>query len=51
MANYSVKFFTFRQLINDMYSSSNIIRVTKSKSMRWVGHVACKGRGEVCTGF
>jgi hypothetical protein len=26
-----------------MYSSPNIIRVTKSRRMRWVGHVACKG--------
>ena len=25
----------------DLYSSSNIIRVVKSRRMRWVGHVAC----------
>ena len=28
--------------IYDLYSLSNIIRVTKSTSMRWVGHV-CMG--------
>jgi hypothetical protein len=27
------------------------IRVIKSRRMRWAGHVARKGRGEVFTGF
>jgi hypothetical protein len=33
--------------LNDLYSSPNIIRVTKSRRMRWVGHVARmrEGRG------
>ena len=26
--------------LNDLYSSPNIIRVIKSKRMRWAGHVA-----------
>jgi hypothetical protein len=26
--------------LNDMYSSPNIVRVVKSKRMRWAGHVA-----------
>ena len=26
---------------NDLYSSSNIVRVIKSRRMRWAGHVAC----------
>ena len=26
--------------LNDLYSSSNIVRVIKSRRMRWVGHVA-----------
>ena len=26
--------------LNDLYSSPNIIRVIKSKIMRWAGHVA-----------
>jgi hypothetical protein len=31
-----------------IYSSQNIIRQIKSKSMRWAGHVACMGgEGEV----
>ena len=29
--------------LNDLYSSLNIIRVIKSRRMRWVGHVACMG--------
>jgi len=35
--------------LNDLHCSPNI-RVIKSR-MRWVGHVACMGRGEVLTGF
>ena len=38
-------------LINDLYSSPNIVREIKSKSMRWAGHVACMGREEAYTGF
>jgi hypothetical protein len=37
--------------LNDLYSSPNIIRVIKSRRMRWAGHVACVKRGEVHTGF
>jgi len=29
--------------LNDLYSSSNTVRVIKSRRMRWVGKVACKG--------
>jgi hypothetical protein len=29
--------------LNDRYSSPNIIRVIKSRTMRWVGHVARMG--------
>ena len=29
--------------LNDLYSSSNIVWVIKSRRMRWVGHVACMG--------
>jgi hypothetical protein len=28
----------------DLYSSPNVNRVTKSKRIGWVGHVACMGR-------
>jgi len=29
--------------LNDLYSSPIIVRVIKSRRMRWVGHVACMG--------
>jgi len=29
--------------LNDLYSSQNIIRVIKSRRMRWAGHVVCMG--------
>jgi hypothetical protein len=28
---------------NDLYASPDIVRVIKSRRMRWVGHVACVG--------
>jgi hypothetical protein len=31
--------------LNDLYSSPNIIWVTKSRRMRWAGHVARMGEG------
>jgi hypothetical protein len=31
--------------LNDLYSSPNIIRVIKSRRMRWAGHVECMGEG------
>jgi hypothetical protein len=34
-----------------LYSSPNIVRVIKSRRMRWAGHVARMGRGDVFTGF
>jgi hypothetical protein len=37
--------------LNDLYSSSNIIRVIKLRRIRWAGHVARMGRGEVHTDF
>jgi hypothetical protein len=29
--------------LNDLYCSPNIVRVIKSRIMRWAGNVACKG--------
>ena len=31
--------------LNNLYSSPNIVRVIKSRIMRWVGHVALVGGG------
>ena len=31
--------------LSDTYSLSNIVRVVKSRRMRWAGHVACMGEG------
>jgi hypothetical protein len=46
---------SWRKLHNDelhsLYASPNIVRVIKSRRMRWAGHVARMGRGEVFTGF
>jgi hypothetical protein len=40
---------SWRKLHNDelhnLYSSPNIVRVIKSRRMRWAGHVARKGEG------
>ena len=30
--------------LNDLYSSSNIVRVIKSRRIRWAGHVARMGK-------
>jgi hypothetical protein len=40
--------------LSDLYSLPNIVRLVKSRRMRWAGHVAhvrMWGRGEGCTGF
>ena len=29
--------------LNDLYSLPNIVRVIKSRRMRWAGHVECRG--------
>jgi hypothetical protein len=37
--------------LHDLYSSPNIVRVTKSRRMRWAGHEARMGRREACIEF
>jgi hypothetical protein len=37
--------------LNALYLSPNIIRVIKSRRMRWAGHVARMGKRGVHTGF
>ena len=36
--------------LNDLYSSPNIVRVIKSRRMRWAGHVARMGEEMGCIG-
>ena len=36
--------------LNDLYPSPNILRVMKSRRMRWAGIVACTGEERVCIG-
>ena len=31
--------------LSDLYPLPNIVRVVKSRRMRWAGHVACMGKG------
>ena len=37
--------------LNDLYCSPNVVRVIKSRRMRWAEHVARMGRGEAYTRF
>jgi len=37
--------------LNDLCYSPDIMRVIKSRRMRWTGHVARVGRGDVYTGL
>jgi len=37
--------------LNDLYSSPNIVRVIKSRRMRWAGHVARMGEERGCIWF
>ena len=39
------------EALNDLYSSPNIVRVIKSRRMRWAGHVAHMGEERGCIGF
>jgi len=34
--------------LNDLYSSPNVVRVIKSRRMRWTGHVARMGEERGC---
>jgi len=37
--------------LNDLHSSPNVVRFKKSRRMRWAGHVARMGRGEMYVVF
>jgi hypothetical protein len=34
--------------LSNLYFSPNIVRVIKSRRLRWVGHVTCMWEGERC---
>jgi hypothetical protein len=36
--------------LHNLYCSPNIIRMIKSRRIRWTGHAACIGRREMPTG-
>ena len=40
-----------KEELNDLYSSPNIVRVIKSRRMRWAGHVARMGEERVVYRF
>ena len=40
----------YNEELNDLYSSPNIVRVIKSRRMRWAGHVARMGEEGGCIG-
>jgi hypothetical protein len=40
-----------RKFLHKLYSSSSIIRMTQSKSMRWAGHVSRMGMKECIEEF
>ena len=40
----------YNEELNDLYSSPNIVRVIKSRRMRWAGHVARMGEERGCIG-
>jgi hypothetical protein len=33
-----------KEELNDLCSSASVVRVIKSRRMRWAGHVACMGK-------
>ena len=37
--------YIYNEELSDLYSLPNIVRVVKSRRMRWVGHVARMGQG------
>ena len=39
-----------KEELNDLHSSSNVVRVIKSRRMRWAGHVEHVGEERGCIG-
>jgi hypothetical protein len=40
-----------KEELHNLYSSPNIIRMMKSRRMRWTGYVACMRRRKIHIGF
>ena len=40
----------YNEELSDLYSLPNIVRVVKSRRMRWAGHEACMGEGRGAQG-
>jgi len=40
----------FKEELNDLYSSPNIVQVIKSRRKRWAGHVGCMDEERGCIG-
>jgi hypothetical protein len=40
----------YKEELNDLYSSPNIVRVIKSRRIRWAGHVARMDEERECIG-
>jgi len=45
-----IVFLEHNEELNELYSSPNIVRVIKSRRMRWAGHVARMGEERGCIG-
>jgi hypothetical protein len=45
MRTNSAVFTSVHSGLNDQYSLPNIVRVVKSRRMRWAGHATCMGEG------
>jgi hypothetical protein len=41
----------YNEKVHDLYSSPSIIRIIKSRRMRWAGHVARMGGRGMCIGY
>jgi len=50
MSDLPVEWRLHNEELNDLYSSPNIVRMIKSRRMRWVGHVDRMGDERGCIG-
>jgi len=50
LGNWDVDWINLAKERNQLYSSPNIVRVIKSRRMKWAGHVARMGEERGCIG-